>query len=279
MTAITSATLYAFFERLVRPVVRILLRHGISLRELSELCKRVCVSVATNDLDDNGKPMNTSRVALLTGMTRRDVRQVRLSLDADEQHTLGRMNSATRLLAGWFQDADFLDNDGRPMQLQLLAPFPSFTDLSKRYAGDIPVTAVVKELKRAAAIEELENGMLVAKTRYYMPGHDTPARPEAMIRAGSVYQDLGNTVDYNLGRVADAPTRFERRATNARVGVEAVAEFHQFIEDQGQKFLELVDQWLSEHEVREDEPDQTQTVRLGLGAYWIEGPNIEGAGK
>ena len=266
MTTVKPATLHAFFERLLRPVIRILLRHGVSLRELSELCKRICVSVAITDLGDNGKPMNTSRVALLTGMTRRDVRQVRLSLDADEQHTLGRMNSATRLLAGWFQDADFLDTEGKPMQLQLLAPFPSFTDLSKRYAGDIPVTAVVKELKRAAAIVELENGTLVAKTRYYMPGHDSPARPEAMIRAGSVYQDLGNTVDYNLGRAADAPSRFERRATNARVGAENIAEFHRFIEDEGQKFLELIDQWLSGHEVREDEPDQTQTVRLGLGA-------------
>jgi len=279
MTSITSATLYAFFERLLRPVVRILLRHGVSLRELSELCKRVCVSVASSDLGDNGKPMNTSRIALLTGMTRRDVRQVRLSLDADEQHTLGRMNSATRLLAGWFQDADFLNAEGRPMQLQLVAPFPSFTDLSKRYAGDIPVTTVVKELKRAAAIEELDDGIFVAKTRYYMPGHDTPANPEAMIRAGSVYQDLGNTVDYNLGRAAGALTRFERRATNSRIDAADLPEFHRFIEHEGQKFLELVDRWLSEHEVHDENLGQKNTVRLGLGAYWIEGPDIEGAGK
>ena len=279
MGDIALTTVYAFFERLLRPVARVLLRHGLSLRELTELCKRVYVAAASNDLSPDGKVLNISRVALLTGMTRRDVRKVRLSLNADEEQILGRMNSATRLLSGWFRDADFVDELGAPVPLRVSGEFPSFTDLSKRYAGDIPVTAVLKELRQAAAVSENEDGLLVARTRYYMPGHDIPERTEAMFRGGSVLEDIGSTIEYNLHRGADEATRFERRASNGRIDVDAIPAFNQFIEEEGQRFLEQVDDWLSKNEVAEPDLGKTKTVRLGLGAYWIEGPDTEGAEK
>ncbi len=46
----------------------------------------------------------------------------------------------------------------------------------------------------------------------------------------------------------------------------AVPAFRDFIEQEGQAFLERVDAWLEEHE-DESAPDP---VRLGLGSYWIE---------
>jgi hypothetical protein len=265
----------AFFNRLLTPVARILLRHGVSFRELSDLCKRVYVDVATDEYGVDGRPTNVSRVALLTGMTRRDVRKVQLGSDETEQQALGRMNIAARVLSGWYQDPDFCDSAGSPLPLQEAGTFPSFAHLAKRYAVDIPITTTLKELRNAAAIESNPHGLLLPKTRYYMPGSANPAAPEAIMRASSVFEDLGNTIDYNLTRTDDDVTRFERRAANINISAETVAEFRAFVEKEGQAFLERVDSWLSRHEIAAEKnanniPGTQPTIRLGLGMYWIQ---------
>ena len=265
----------AFFSRMLTPVARILLRHGVSFREMSELCKRVYVDVATDEYGVDGRPTNVSRVALLTGMTRRDVRKVRLGPDESEQQALGRMNIAARVLSGWYQDPDFCDFQGSPLPLQEAGSFPSFTHLAKRYAVDIPVTTTLKELRQAAAIADNAHGLLVPRTRYYMPGSSNPAAPEAIMRSSSVFEDIGNTIDYNLTRADDDVTRFERRAANINIDADTVPEFRAFVEKEGQAFLERVDSWLSQHEIAtndnsNDEPGTRPTIRLGLGMYWIQ---------
>lgn len=265
----------AFFTRLLTPVARVLLRHGVSFRELSDLCKRVYVDVATDEYGVDGRPTNVSRVALLTGMTRRDVRKVRLGLDDSERQALRRMNIAARVLSGWYQDPDFCNAGGTPLPLQESGSFPSFVHLAKRYAVDIPVTATLKELRNAAAVVNDEHGWLVPRTRYYMPGSANPAAPEAIMRSSSVLEDIGNTIDHNLRRTDEEAPRFERRAANINMRSESVAEFRAYVEKEGQAFLERIDHWLSQHEttnsnVTSDAANQPRTIRLGLGMYWIQ---------
>jgi hypothetical protein len=92
--------------------------------------------------------------------------------------------------------------------------------------------------------------------------------PEQMLRSGSVLEDVGHTIAYNLHRESTDPSRFERRATNTRMAAAAVPEFRSFIEQEGQAFLERVDAWLTEHELPADSDEES--VRLGVGTYWIE---------
>ncbi len=263
----------AFFSRMLRPVARILLRHGISFRELSELAKKVYVDVATDEFGVDGRPTNVSRVALLTGMTRRDVRKVRLGTDEEEQRSISRTNICARVLSGWFQDPQFRDATGKPLPLPESGAHPSFHDLAKRYAGDIPVTATLKELKRAGAVSENDDGALVAKARDYMPGERNPAAPAAVTRSGSVLEDIGNTVDWNLVRSKDDAPRFERRATNINIGHDSIEDFRAFVNCEGQAFLERVDAWLTDHEVPDTQQQPAEVLRLGLGLYWIQDEN------
>ena len=132
---------------------------------------------------------------------------------------------------------------------------------------------MLKELMTVGAVGEASNGKLEAKSRVYRPGPG-PDDPERLLRAGGVLQDMGYTVAHNLNRSAEEPGRFERRATNTRIPVSAVPAFREFVEQEGQAFLERVDAWLSENERPED--DGTDHVRLGMGAYWIEQKSDEG---
>ncbi|MFQ6005199.1 MAG: DUF6502 family protein, partial [Woeseia sp.] len=65
MAQVPTSAIYAFFSRLLRPVARILLRHGVSFRELKELCKKTYIAVATDEFGVDGRPTNVSRVAML----------------------------------------------------------------------------------------------------------------------------------------------------------------------------------------------------------------------
>ena len=251
---------------LFRPIARIMLRAGVNWRELSDVCKATYVEVATEDFGIRGRPTNISRVAILTGMTRREVRRLRNLLEQEAPEAASRMNYASRVLTGWHQDEEFLDDQGKPAALTAAGPSGSFESLCGKYSGDVAASTLLKELKHVGAIEEDANGMLLAKTRYYMP---VLLDPEQMQRSGSVLQDIGYTVAYNLHRDETDPSRFEGRATNRNIPQYLVPEFHDFCEKEAQEFLETIDAWLSEHE-DPDDPD-ADSVRLGMGTYWIEG--------
>ena len=267
----TRTTALKALRLIFRPIAGILLKAGVNWKELVEVCKATYVEVASEDFGIRGRPTNVSRVAILTGFSRREVRRLRDVLSQEQTVAFDRMNYATRVLTGWYSDEDFLDDKGAPRPLAPIGSNPSFDTLCSRYSGDVPATTMLKELRHVGAIAEGADGLLTAKTRYYMPALTDP---EQMLRSGSVLNDIGNAVAYNLHRATDDPSRFERRATTI-VPENYVAGFREFIEKEGQAFLERVDNWLTEHEDKSSD----KGVRLGLGAYWIEEDIKKRAGK
>lgn len=263
-----SAAIHAF--RLVfRPIARILLKAGINWRELAEVCKLTYVEVATQEFGIRGRPTNISRVAIMTGFTRREVRRLRDVLENEGLTKFESMNSATRILSGWYSDHDFTDELGEPLRLTIAGASPSFEALCSRYSGDVAPSTMLKELKHVGAIVEDNNGKLIAQSRIYMPVH---MDPDQMLTSGSVMEDLGETVAYNLHRSTDEPPRFERRATNTRIPQSSLPAFKQFLDREAQPFLERIDNWLSEQE----DPKDSDSVRLGLGTYWIQSSSKQG---
>ena len=258
------------FRLLFRPIARILLRAGVTWQEFSEICRLTYVEVATQEFGIRGRPTNISRVAIMTGFTRREVRRLRDILESEELAEFGSMNSATRVLSGWYSDAQFTDTLGEPRRLIVNGRGPSFESLCSRYAADVAPSTMLKELKHVGAVVEDSSGKLIAQMRVYMPVH---MDPEQMLTSGSVLEDLGETVAYNLHRSDDDLPRFERRATNTRMPRTSIPAFKQFLDREGQAFLERVDTWLSQHEDKQ----ASHCVRLGLGTYWIENTIKEGS--
>ena len=262
-----KTTILRAFRLLLRPIVRTLVRAGVTWKEAAEVCKTTFVEVATREFGLHGRPTNISRVAIMTGLSRRDVSQVRKLLAAERPVDFARMNNATRLLTGWHLDAAYLDDSGKPREILFDGSEPSFNGLAHKYAGDIAPITMVRELQRVGAVTELENGTLRVLKRFYMP---LAIDADAVLRGGSVLRDLGNTIDYNLVRDTDALTRFEGRATNANIRAADVPEFRIFLEEEGQAFLERVDEWLARHEPSVETQRKYKTTRLGIGIYQIQ---------
>jgi len=258
------------FRLALRPLIRVLLRNGISYREAGVILKQTYVEVAGADYGVYGRPTNASRVAILTGIGRHEVTKIRDQLAAGPDEAITRMNSATRLLGGWHNDAEFCDKQWRPLPLPADGDGLSFAGLCKRYAPDIPPTAMAKELLRVGAISETADGSYEAHMRYYMPESQNP---DAILRAGSVLEDLGDTIAYNLARQSgsEEATRFEGRASSLSVPASAAGPFRQYLEGEAQGLLERVDLWLSQQEQKTVGKRSGRTLRLGVGVFQIQG--------
>jgi len=249
----------------LRPVARWLLRSGVTWKEFADLSREVYVQTATDEFGLRGRPTNVSRVALLTGLARREVRRIR---DESRQPATSSgeeaLNHASRVLSGWHLDADFLETDGTPRVLAASGGPASFDVLLKRYAGDIPTTALVKELIKSGSIERAPDGTYRVLRRYYMP---RAMDGFAVERSGSVLADLATTIEHNLSRTEREPSRFEGRAQNPRIDPHHLPAFRAFMEREAQAMLERVDDWLTAHEA----PPTAEVVplRLGVGVYAI----------
>lgn len=268
-----KAHLFAACRQLLRPIVRLLLKAGVNWKEFSDLSKTVFVEVATREFGLRGRPTNATRVAMLTGINRHEVRRQREALRAaDPAPTY--LNAAQRVLSGWHQDPAYVDDDGRPRPLVEFGSNPSFQDLCRRYGGDMPPTALLRELRRVNAVAEAGDGLLVAQARSYIQAR---VDPDKILRAGSVLEDLGDTVVFDLVAPENVRLRFERRAENNSIDRRHVPAFQDFLEQEGMAFLERIDTWLTRHESQDD--GSRARVRLGVGVYHIENQPLRGSGR
>jgi len=225
---------------LLEPVILVLLKSGMTWKEFSAIARMKFVDVATRQFGLRGRPTNVSRVAIITGMDRRDVRKLRVDATSSDAVQHGFMSKPTQVLEGWYRDPDFLAADGKPRDLEIEGETRSFTALSRRYAPGIPSVAMIKELRSAAALQELKGSKVRVLKRTYIPRE----LGENQIRLwGSVLHDVAATLEHNVTGNGAREPRFERRALNLSVDREALPDFRAFLASEGQAFLERMDDW------------------------------------
>jgi hypothetical protein len=250
-------------RHLLRPTVRVLLRNGISWGEFAEIGKEVFVEVAREDYGIQGRPTNTARVALMTGLSRHEVTRVKNVLTGARGRDESPPNRISQILTAWHTDPDFLAPDGSPLLLPATGDGASMTTLLKRYAGSMPHVAVMKELEQLDLVEQAAAGFRVKARQYIRSAAD----PDLVRQAAVALHDHGTTIAHNLDAKRAEPPRFERMATQLALPQRHVRAFRQFLETEGTAFLEKIDAWLTVRGAREK--TRGRVVRTGVGVYLI----------
>jgi hypothetical protein len=152
-----------------RPLARVLVDQGVSSPEAESLLRAVCVHQLAEAQAVRGKRPNASRIALLTGLDRKEVAQI-LKYPPRVDPTLERRcHRANKVLAAWYGDRDFVRND-KPLVLPIKATegkHPSFWMLASRYAPDVYPGLILRELSRVGALKELHDGRVRPRMRRY----------------------------------------------------------------------------------------------------------------
>lgn len=262
-------------NRLLRPLVKILMRYGISYGEFSELAKRAFVESAEADFQLPGRKQSTSRIAMLTGIQRKEVSRIR-QLDSLDAGTLdAEYNRAVRVAGGWCRDIEFLDENKTPLAL----PFEgriSFASLVKRYSGDIPVRAVLDELIRVGTVEKDQQGLIKLVN---LAGHVPRDQQEAQFNImGNASRDFLETIAYNLEPATDNP-HLQLTVAYNKLPLSAIEQFRNISHEKSLALLKQFDAWLSEHDL--DSQSQNDLLqksaildvdryRAGIGIYYFE---------
>jgi hypothetical protein len=260
---------------LLSPIVRLLLRSGVTWGEFAELAKEVFVDVARRDYGIQGRPTNNSRVAMITGLSRREVTRVRDILIGEAPAPAPPASRVAQVLSGWHMDPEFCDSAGQPAVLPAEGDARSVEALLKRYAGDLPHGAFLKELVTLGVVEKAGAKGYRVLAREYLRG---PADPDIVRQLGVALHDHAVTLTHNVSMERTDPARFEGMATTPRLAPRYARSFAQFAAERGQAFLEEIDSWLHRHELKADDTDDDKEddeagvqrgVRMGIGVYLI----------
>lgn len=158
-----SAVVLASVLRLLRPAVRLLLRHGVAYPAFAAALKQVFLDAAREELAASGQKSTDSALSLLSGVHRRDVRELRAA--ARDAAPREAMNMASQVVARWLSDVAFVDDEGAPLVLPRQSEGPCFDALVAAISTDVRPRAVLDELLRLGLAEEGAQGV-----RLLVPG-------------------------------------------------------------------------------------------------------------
>jgi hypothetical protein len=227
------------FLLVMRPIVRILLRYGIGYREFVEVAKTAYVDVASSDFGLRGRPTNISRVAVMTGLTRKEVKRLRDKIESGDSRISVKTTPLADVLHHWHAQEEFTDSSGRPLALPFSGEERSFSSLVKKFGGDIPAGAMRTELARVGAIVESTNGELEVVDRVVVPESDHDGLIAVLVHgAYALLSNIENNSDpensnnqmANRFAYTQAVTS-DRTSQIRRIAKDRIADFAQSIDD------------------------------------------------
>lgn len=264
MSYSVQAGLLAAYSKLMRPLIRILLRHGVTYAQFSEVVKSVYVSIAAQEFKVPGKKMSKARIAIVTGLTRKEVQRIAEKEDREAAEPKSNLSRIAKVLTGWHTDPDFTGPYGMPLELRYDSDVPedaTFVRLVQRYSGDMTPRAMLDELLRVGTAVETDQNWFKVLRREYVP-HSLA--PDFLERVGDGVHNFVRTIEANMQKSEMRKGRFERTVSRYDIRAQDLPFFEEYIHDRCQALLEEMDNWLSKLEHPKEGDDVTHS---GVGIY------------
>ena len=257
------------FLLVMRPIVRILLRYGIGYREFVEVTKTAYVDIASSDFGLRGRPTNISRVAVMTGLTRKEVKRLRDKIASGDSKIKVKTTPLADVLHHWHSEREYTDATGSPLPLPFSGGECSFSDLVRRFGGDVPAGAMRTEMKRVGAVEEDTLGNLTVTSRAFEPASNHQ-KLQTLLAHGA-YPMLCN-IEYNTGDIDEKEGTWANRiAFTQSVPHENAGQLRRITRDRIVDFAESVDDLFMAYEsMHESGRSNEQRDPIAVGIFYFE---------
>ena len=254
-------------QLVLRPIAKILLNIGISVGEFVEVVKLAFVDVATTEFGIRGRPTNISRIAVMTGLTRKEVRRIRNALEAGESTVSVKTTPIAEILHRWHAEKEFIDDDGRPAALSFSEGEHSFSALVKKFGGDVPPGAMRTELKRIGSISEDEDGNLRVVKRSVSPTNQTDNLVTS--RVHSAYPLL-STIFENCAKEEGPAGLAQFSAYSTGIDKSDLKRLRRISYDRLSDMAESFDDLFIAYEELQDSSDEKDRTTVAVGLYYFE---------
>ncbi|MEM1047407.1 MAG: DUF6502 family protein [Pseudomonadota bacterium] len=252
-------------QGLLRPQIRAMIAQGITAPALYRMIKQIYVDVADEEFRLDDQRSTDSRISMLTGVHRRDVRAMRNADRSDREAAEQKVTTIASVLGHWLADPDLIDADGRPVPLPRSDKTgPSFESLVQMVSRDIRPRTVLDELVRQklVALDE-ETGMVRVRSDAFIGPGDQDQK--VFFFAENVGDHISAAVD-NL--LADDPRFMERAVFYNRLRSASVDEIEAIARELGTDVLVRLNRLANERQASDKEdPDGTERFRFGVFFY------------
>lgn len=264
-----SARLTPAIARVLHPLVRLLLATGYTYPWLADQLKGIFVDVADRHFQLDGKRQTDSRVSLLTGVHRKDVRRLRGNAPTVQPKMPRSVSLGAELVARWVSTPAYLDADGLPKALARRASQggeQSFDALVASVSNDIRARAVLDEWVNLGVATVDDEDRVVLNTDAFVPtqGFDE----KVFYFEQNIHDHLATAVDNVLDR---EPPRLERSVHYDELTPESVAELERMSRRLGMQALTALNRKAAELS-RRDEGLPEARERMNFGVYFHAAP-------
>lgn len=150
-----SARGQLILKSLLLELASVLLPRGVTPAQFNELANQAFIEAAAKMSRFRNGRVNQSRVSVLTGLRRAEVRKFLIRSSSPIQSNPRHRSPVETVIAGWCADKRYMDRNGDPKRLVISGTKTSFALLVKQYAGDVPHRAVLNELTRLGVARQI----------------------------------------------------------------------------------------------------------------------------
>jgi len=245
-------------KHMLKPLMRFLINKQITLPTLVEIIKSAYVEVAEKDFPVKDKAPTDSRINLLTGVHRKDVKRLR---DQDDEHKPSeRLSINSLMLATWMSEAPYIKK-GVPIPLPVSGPL-SFESLANLYSRqNIRASSILESWRDLGWIKENEEGLLSLQQDSLQANQ---------LSEDQLYFFAENLADHmatSTGNLVNKQKQFERAVFYNRLSTESIKQLKKSSKEQAMAMLKSLNKEalnLQKSDKQSDKP----TFRFRLGTYF-----------
>jgi len=256
--------LLAAYARLLGPLIRILIRNGVTFDEFSKIAKQTYVEVAAKDFRVRETTSSEPRLSILTGLEETEVREINESFKSSSEEKTNTLDGIVRVLAAWHTDSNFTGPYGLPIELKFEDQSSiNFARLAKENFSSFDPKELLNKLIKVGLVTETEQGWFKVLARNYRPEGSAPDGLEHLARTLS---DMVNTLDHNSLEDNASKRLFERQVyTEDGIRAEDLPRFQAFASSKASVLLDEIDNWLTQL----DKPNEMEkrTLITGMGIF------------
>lgn len=259
------ASVVAAVRRVLRPLVRLLVAHGITYPFLTDMLKSIYVETAASDFSLDGQRPTDSRLNVLTGVHRKDLRRL-LREPSPEPETPAGLTLGTQIVARWLGDRTYLDDTGKPLALPRTPSQGgehSFAALVESVSKNVRPRSVLDELLRLGVVKVDANDYVHLITSGFVPGKELDAK--AFYFGEAMHDHLAAGV-HNLEE--EGRPLLERSVYYDELSPEAVEMLRVQAEKLAMEVLKEINKRGMALE-QGDPPEAGKRMRMRLGVYFF----------
>lgn len=255
-------------KRVLKPFIKLMLANDLSYTFAIDLLKTLFVEVADKEFMIDGKRPTDTRISLISGVHRKDVRRLREYSPDVEEVVPENISLGSQLMALWNTDPKYLNKDGTPKSLPRLASTgesESFESLVRSVSTDIHPRAVLDEwIRLGFATVDTEN-MVHITADAFIPQEGFEEK--AFFFGHNLHDHAAAAVSNMLGQQS---SYLERCVHYDELTMASVQEISEFAKKQGMKSLTEVFKVADSH--AEDSKSSQPKMRMTYGIYFYNEP-------